>query len=82
MHRKMSSAKWRPSALGLYVLTQVMCLHRTVHETNISGPVGLLPDTPGCREHFPRHRRQRKPLVSDPGVHHGTRLTHVRMRNQ
>ena len=28
----------------------------------------------GC---FPRHRFQRKPLVSDPGMHHGTCVTHV-----
>ena len=26
---------------------------------------------------FPRHRFQRKPLVSDPGMHHGTCGTHV-----
>ena len=26
---------------------------------------------------FPRHRLQRKPLVSDPGMHHGTCVTHV-----
>ena len=25
----------------------------------------------------PRRRRQRKPLVSDPGMHHGTCVTHV-----
>ena len=25
----------------------------------------------------PRHRLQRKPLVSDPGMHHGTWVTHV-----
>ena len=30
-----------------------------------------------CREHFPRHRFQRKPLVSDPGMHHDTCVTHV-----
>ena len=30
-----------------------------------------------CRERFPRHRRQRKPLVSDPGMHHGTCVKHV-----
>ena len=30
-----------------------------------------------CRERFPRHRRQRKPLVSDPSMHHGTCVTHV-----
>ena len=30
-----------------------------------------------CRERFPRHRLQRKPLGSDPGMHHGTCVTHV-----
>ena len=30
-----------------------------------------------CREGFPRHRLQRKQLVSDPGMHHGTCVTHV-----
>ena len=30
-----------------------------------------------CRERFPRHRLQRKPLGSDPGMHHGTCGTHV-----
>ena len=30
-----------------------------------------------CRERFSRHRIQRKPLVSDPGMHHGTCVTHV-----
>ena len=30
-----------------------------------------------CRERFPRHRLQRKPLVSDPDMHHGTCVTHV-----
>ena len=30
-----------------------------------------------CRERFPRHRLQRKPLVSDPGMHYGTCVTHV-----
>ena len=47
--------------------------------------MGLLPDTPNCRlrmrrecrERFPCHRLQRKPLVSDPGMHHGTCVTHV-----
>ena len=45
----------------------------------------LLPDTLNCalcmrrecRERFPRHLHQRKPLVSDPGMHHGTCATHV-----
>ena len=30
-----------------------------------------------CQERFPRHWLQRKPLVSEPGMHHGTCLTHV-----
>ena len=30
-----------------------------------------------CWEHFPHHRLQRKPLVSDPSMHHGTCVTHV-----
>ena len=30
-----------------------------------------------CRERFLCHRLQRKPLVSDPGMHHGTCVTHV-----
>ena len=47
--------------------------------------MGLFPDTQNrglrmrreCRERFPRHRLQRKPLVNDPGMHHGTCVTHV-----
>ena len=47
--------------------------------------MGLLPDTQNCglrmrrecRERFPHHRFQRKPLVSDPGMHHGTCVKHV-----
>ena len=47
--------------------------------------MGLLPDTPncgwhmcrGCRERFPRHRLQGKPLVSDPGMHNVTHVTIV-----
>ena len=30
-----------------------------------------------CRERFPRHRLQRKPLVCYPGMHHGMCVTHV-----
>ena len=30
---------------------------------------------PECRERFPRRRLQRKPLVSDPDMHHGTCVT-------
>ena len=30
-----------------------------------------------CRKCLSHHRLQRKPLVSDPGIHHGTCVTHV-----
>ena len=30
-----------------------------------------------CRERFPCHRLQRKPLECDPGIHHDTCVTHV-----
>ena len=30
-----------------------------------------------CWERFPHHRFQRKPLVSHPGMHHGTCVKHV-----
>ena len=47
--------------------------------------MALLPDTQKCglrmqrksRERFPRHCLQRKTLVSDLGMHHGTCVTHV-----
>ena len=50
--------------------------------------MGLLSDTKKyrlrmrqeCRKRFPRHRLQRKPLVSDPGIHHGTCFTGSRIR--
>ena len=54
----------------------------------IHSSMGLLQDTQNCglrmwrecREHFPRHRRQRKPRVSDPDMHHCTCVTHVPWR--
>ena len=47
--------------------------------------IGLLPNTLNyglrmrreCRERFLHQRLQGKPLVSDPGMHHGTCLTHL-----
>ena len=47
--------------------------------------MGLLPDMWNnwlrkrreCRERCPRHRLQRKPLISDHGIHHGTCVTRV-----
>ena len=54
-----------------------------------SFPMGLLPDTENCelrmrrecRERFPRHPLQRKPLVSDPGMHHARAVMHVGITN-
>ena len=53
--------------------------------SNLCSIMGLLPDKQNCglrmhrecRERFPRQRLQRKPLVSDPGMHHGTCVTNV-----
>ena len=46
-------------------------------KTRNRNPMGLLPDCGlrmrrECQECFCRHRFQRKPLVSDPGMHHDT----------
>ena len=54
----------------------------TLHE---NPAMGFLPDTENCglrmrrecRDRFPHHRLQRKPLIRDPGMHHGTCVTHV-----
>ena len=56
-----------------------------INVANSCYSMGLLPDTQNrglrlrreCRERFSRYRLQRKPLVSDPGMHHGTCVTHV-----
>ena len=61
------------------ILCSLWCVEMTGHI------VGLLPDTLNCglgmrrecRERFPRHRLQSKPLVSDSGMHHGMCMTHV-----
>ena len=50
-----------------------------------SNSMSLLPDTQNCglrmrrkcRERFPRHRLQREPPDSEPGIHRGTCVTHV-----
>ena len=34
-----------------------------------------------CLERFPLHWFQKKPLVSDPGMHHGTCVSHVGIAN-
>ena len=55
------------------------------HHAFVTLMIGLLPDTQNCElcmrreclERFPRHRLQKKPLISDPDMHHGTCITHV-----
>ena len=64
-----------------YAIFPVTQTHIDIYKTIMD----LLPDTQNCglymrrecRERFPRHRLQRKPLVNDPGMHHGTCVTHV-----
>ena len=61
--------------------------HSSVHSvyTMMIQAMDLLLNTKNCvlrmrrefRERFPRHRLQRKPLVSDPGMHHSSCVTHV-----
>ena len=59
--------------------------HSCVTTCVLSVSMGLLPDTQNCglrirrecRERLSYHRLQRKPLVSDPDMLHGTCVTHV-----
>ena len=69
----------KTSLLGRWQLTLVLMNPQWVDYMD------LLPDTQNCRlrmrrecrERFPRHRLERKPLVCDPGMHHGTCVTHM-----
>ena len=71
---------WVPYKLGL--VAGVMPFDHAVCDCFA---MDLLPDTQicglrmrrECRERFPRHRLQRKLLVSDPSIHHGMCVTHV-----
>ena len=73
-NRSLNAAHWIVHLYGWQ-----LCKGRTVYA------MGLLPDTSNCGlrmrrecwEHCPRHQLQRKALVSDPGMHHGTCMTHV-----
>ena len=71
---------------------QYQCLVRAVLAAGLTqlrpliyAGMGLLPDTQNCglrmrrecRERFPRLWFHRKLLVNDPGMHHGTCVTHV-----
>ena len=57
-------------------------VHTQGHIKSLPRPVVILPDTQNWRlcmrrERFSRHRFQRKPLVDDLGIHHGTSVTRV-----
>ena len=50
--------------------------------THLNGPLTRyiklrIAHAPGMPIRFPRHRSQRKPLVSAPSMHHGTGVTYV-----
>ena len=63
---------WCHSLCGLHLIRSNHCM-------------GFLLDTQNCglcmrrecRECFPHHRLQMRPLVSDPGMHHDMCVTHV-----
>ena len=46
----------------------------TSYQIRKNGGLGMRRE---CREYYPRHRLQWKPLVSDPSMHHDTCVTHV-----
>ena len=68
-------------------MSAILFKHQRVSDGVTVGlpPMGLLPDTQDygwrmrreCRERFPRHWLQRKPVLSDSGMHHGTCVRHV-----
>ena len=55
----------------------VLCCGYTLTHFPISIRLTSLALWPGMPGKFPRHRLQRKPRSSDPGMHHGTCVTHV-----
>ena len=66
--------------VGMVGLEQRMYSDEILQLKTFGHNLGLLPDTQNCvlrmrqecRERFPPQPTQRKPLVSDPGMHHGT----------
>ena len=76
-------------SLGLQDISHLLAMTSGVYWLRssvwVKPSMGLLPDSSNsrlrmhreCRERFPRHRLQRKLLVNDPGMHHGTCVTHV-----
>ena len=77
----------KPQISAFYLLLKsffmAICVKQQYPVYGYNSAMGLLPDTYNCglrmhrecRERFPRHRLQMKPLVNDPGMHHGTCVT-------
>ena len=73
-----------PLAPMWFMVTVLIGLHMWTSVPN-GCAMGLLPDTQNgglhmhreCLERFPHHQLQRKPLLSNPGMHRGTCVTHV-----
>ena len=68
--------------LGIILVDYTVTIYMAVAPYQETLCMGLLPDTQNCGlrmrwECFPRHRLQRKSLVSDPDMHHGTFVTYV-----
>ena len=63
-------------------ITAIKLWCKNIFDITRRNSMGLLPDAYNCglrlrRECLPRHRLQKKLLVSDPGMHHGTCVTRV-----
>ena len=78
--------KWRSSHIGPCLTFRLTCLRSgddvitdcSFHNGPLTRYVNCgLRMRRECRERFPRYRLQRKALVSDPVMHHGTCVTHV-----
>ena len=71
--------------MSIIVVCNTTVSHYDALDLPTNTRMGIFPDTQNCglpmqrecQERFPRHRPQRKPLVRDPGIHHGTCVTHV-----
>ena len=79
---------WMRNYIPLFYVAVSWCWFNwspVTQEVRAATAMGLLPDTQNsglrmrreCQERFPRHRLQRKPLVSDPGMHDARALMHV-----
>ena len=68
--------------IELYIFS-IEAIHPVTKKTHSTWASYQIRKTAGCAcagnagNVFPRRRFKRKPLVSDPGMHHGTCVTHV-----